>query len=303
MNNTEGKKLYTLEEAHSLVKQKGKKYNMEESDVNEILGAVTDVKGIDDKTGLLNTRRFIEEFGEVIGWHMRKGKEDELAFWEGDLDLFKKFNETYGQVLGDRLITETAYIIEGYANRPFEHAGRIGGEEYALTLAQKKEQALKTAENIRSAVEKHRINNNSKRGSKKRIGATITGIVSSLSDDKIYRAMKVVYGKNFAELLGARIEAGGGKSNDYRKLLREFSEKTGVSETEIKDILDKSVGNLQHFRVDYKIKKPGRDLLESKAYKTDVRNYIGARNYIDIPDSKLKDEKTMNNNRNVVLTL
>ncbi len=50
-----------------------------------------------------------------------------------DLDYFKRVNDTYGHLTGDRVLKHTADILAA-AKRGEDTLGRIGGEEFVLLL-------------------------------------------------------------------------------------------------------------------------------------------------------------------------
>ena len=50
-----------------------------------------------------------------------------------DLDHFKKINDTYGHLTGDRVLKEVAQRIRG-AVRSYDAVGRYGGEEFLVVL-------------------------------------------------------------------------------------------------------------------------------------------------------------------------
>ena len=52
----------------------------------------------------------------------------------GDIDEFKKFNDTFGHTAGDRVLIEIAGPVEGYGRRPGYHVCRWGGEEFIIVL-------------------------------------------------------------------------------------------------------------------------------------------------------------------------
>ncbi len=72
-----------------------------------------------------------------------------------DIDFFKKFNDTYGHQVGDFVLEETARVFKNSV-REVDIACRYGGEEFAVVLPETNaEGALKMAERIREAIEKH----------------------------------------------------------------------------------------------------------------------------------------------------
>ncbi len=50
-----------------------------------------------------------------------------------DLDHFKRIDDSYGHVAGDRVIQFAASVLESHS-RVHDAAARIGGEEFALLL-------------------------------------------------------------------------------------------------------------------------------------------------------------------------
>jgi diguanylate cyclase (GGDEF)-like protein len=58
-----------------------------------------------------------------------------------DLDYFKRVNDTYGHMAGDEALRCFAAAVSA-AIRPYDHAGRYGGEEFLLVLTQIPPQAM-----------------------------------------------------------------------------------------------------------------------------------------------------------------
>jgi diguanylate cyclase (GGDEF)-like protein len=77
----------------------------------------------------------------------------EIAVILTDVDHFKKFNDSYGHLAGDKMLMKIAEVfIETI--RKGDVAGRFGGEEFVLILAQcSRENACMVAERIRRRVE------------------------------------------------------------------------------------------------------------------------------------------------------
>jgi diguanylate cyclase len=108
---------------------------------------------IDPLTGLKN-RRGLER---AIEQNFDGGAFAGAALLIADIDHFKKINDTYGHLLGDKVIRAVAQVI--HANiKGRDIAARIGGEEFAMLLPQTTVEGGKSlAEQIRTAVARGRI--------------------------------------------------------------------------------------------------------------------------------------------------
>ncbi|WP_321275757.1 sensor domain-containing diguanylate cyclase [Thiomicrorhabdus indica] len=104
-------------------------------------------------TGMPNKRSFELEFSKNIAFAERHN------YWVGlvliDVDYFKKVNDTYGHLIGDKVLKEISELITETA-RTEETTYRWGGEEFAVvTLDKQPGGAESLAERIRKAVEIH----------------------------------------------------------------------------------------------------------------------------------------------------
>lgn len=100
----------------------------------------------DALTGLTNRRSFWEFFEEL----RRDGKHYNIAM--GDLDSFKRINDTYGHGCGDQVLRSVADVINESTNEN-EIACRWGGEEMVVVLIGERESALERLEKIRTDIE------------------------------------------------------------------------------------------------------------------------------------------------------
>lgn len=106
----------------------------------------------DGLTQLPNHRCFQDRLEEEISRARRTQKPLSLLIL--DIDHFKKFNDSHGHPFGDAVLRHFAGIIERCL-RHEDFAGRIGGEEFAILLADSpREGARETAERLRSEVER-----------------------------------------------------------------------------------------------------------------------------------------------------
>ncbi len=70
-----------------------------------------------------------------------------------DIDHFKKYNDTYGHVEGDRMLVKIAHVLLKVV-RTADHVFRYGGEEFLVLLPETDlTNACKAAERLRKAVE------------------------------------------------------------------------------------------------------------------------------------------------------
>ncbi|MCL2021661.1 MAG: diguanylate cyclase [Betaproteobacteria bacterium] len=110
----------------------------------------------DPMTGL-NNRRYLEEYVETLLANVRR-QQIHLAIMMLDLDYFKMVNDTYGHDAGDSVLKALAGVLK-QSVRSSDMVIRYGGEEFLIVLQGTVEpDADQVAENIRSAVEKIRIN-------------------------------------------------------------------------------------------------------------------------------------------------
>lgn len=105
-------------------------------------------------TGLLNRRAFMERLESEASRADREGKPLSLIIL--DIDHFKLVNDSYGHQAGDLILQELAASI-GDSCRRYDFIGRYGGEEFIIGLPSAgREDAKRTAERMRKAVEEQR---------------------------------------------------------------------------------------------------------------------------------------------------
>jgi diguanylate cyclase (GGDEF)-like protein len=105
---------------------------------------------IDAKTGLLNVSTWEREAESELSRSARTRTPMALALV--DIDHFKAVNDTYGHLVGDRVLKALADTLTRQL-RDYDRAGRFGGEEFVLLLAQATEKdACRIAERLRKHV-------------------------------------------------------------------------------------------------------------------------------------------------------
>ncbi|MBC3299506.1 diguanylate cyclase [Pseudomonas sp. SWRI18] len=106
---------------------------------------------IDPLTGLPNRAAWSERLDhEVNTWHQR-GNSLSLAML--DLDHFKRINDGYGHLAGDKVLKIIASVLHKRL-RPGDFIARFGGEEFVLLMPDSSlTQALAAGEALRAAIE------------------------------------------------------------------------------------------------------------------------------------------------------
>lgn len=110
---------------------------------------------IDPLTGILNRRGFEMEAQKIFSDKaiIDKG----LCLLMVDIDHFKKVNDTYGHLFGDKVISAIANALKSKVKGQ-DSVARLGGEEFAVLLPETQLVGARTvAENIRQGIEKGKI--------------------------------------------------------------------------------------------------------------------------------------------------
>jgi diguanylate cyclase len=123
--------------------------------LREELKKVKEEANVDPLTGLRNRRSFERALQEFFKDFKRYGYPFSLIML--DLDNFKNINDTYGHLVGDRVLREIGNILRNYL-RAKDIPARTGGEEFTIILPGiRKEDALKVAERLRRVLENHSV--------------------------------------------------------------------------------------------------------------------------------------------------
>ncbi len=126
------------------------------SNINYIDRLQSEVR-TDGLTGLYNKESFLTLFQEYC--KSRQKSKAPFALLMLDIDDFKKINDSYGHILGDRFIKKFSEVMEKSV-RDEDIVGRYGGEEFMILLKDtNQETAYRIAERIRKNIGKIRIRN------------------------------------------------------------------------------------------------------------------------------------------------
>lgn len=114
------------------------------------------LSNIDDLTLILNRRKFREIFEEE--WEKGIERNQELSLLLIDLDYFKEYNDNYGHLKGDELLTKIALLLKSEAEKYGGSVARYGGDEFIMLFPSMGiEQSKKIANNIIEALHNLRI--------------------------------------------------------------------------------------------------------------------------------------------------
>lgn len=106
----------------------------------------------DELSGLYNRRYFNTKFIEILT-HVITNRQY-FFFILLDIDYFKKYNDRYGHLKGDEVISTIGKTLNSLFNRHTDIAFRLGGEEFGCFGSSNTEEgALKKAEEIRARIE------------------------------------------------------------------------------------------------------------------------------------------------------
>lgn len=134
------------------------------SELEEVKKSAT----IDALTGLLNRGAFNQELEGLC-----QQEEIKVSLILFDLDNFKKLNDSYGHLLGDKVLTFFAGILKKFSNN-IHPVARYGGEEMAMiTINTTAQDVLQTAEAIRLSLANSKLK---KKGSDQTIGQVTVSI-------------------------------------------------------------------------------------------------------------------------------
>ena len=122
---------------------------------------------IDPLTGLFNRRVFDMELEQYSS-----AAKPDVSLVMVDIDFFKKFNDTYGHQMGDKVLQYVAKLVMNECPAPFLPV-RFGGEEFAMLLpGQDCTASAALAEKVRLKIQSIRIK-------QKKTGDVISSVTAS----------------------------------------------------------------------------------------------------------------------------
>jgi len=110
------------------------------------------LSNLDQLTQIPNRRSLDQQLFSEWGRSMRENIP--LSLLMIDVDKFKKYNDTYGHLQGDKVLKMVAKTVVATLHRAGDFAARFGGEEFCVLLPGADiEGAVLVAEQIRAAVQ------------------------------------------------------------------------------------------------------------------------------------------------------
>ena len=114
----------------------------------------------DSLTGALNRGEFMQIVGRELGHYHRNKTPFSIIVL--DIDWFKSINDRFGHQVGDQVIVEVVRVIQSQIREGTDKLGRIGGEEFGVTLpGMTIDQAEQCARRIRAEIEATGFSNSS----------------------------------------------------------------------------------------------------------------------------------------------
>lgn len=148
----------------------------------------------DHLTGLYNQRYFYDRMADEINRAQRKARS--LSLLIVDVDDFKKYNDLYGHLNGDKALAKVARVISESC-RESDIAARYGGEEFVVILPDAdKEGAIEVADRILEGIRKESFPGSENR---QQVGLTVSIGISTYpkhgieATEVIERADKALY--------------------------------------------------------------------------------------------------------------
>lgn len=106
----------------------------------------------DQLTNLYNRRYF----NEMVPIELQKAIDNkkEMSFIMLDIDNFKKYNDNYGHLKGDRVLENVSKALQGTLKRSTDMVFRMGGEEFCIIIIEntKENSSQKVAKEILNAI-------------------------------------------------------------------------------------------------------------------------------------------------------
>lgn len=168
--------------------------NAEADSLRQNLETLNTAAFTDQLTGIPNRRAFDNNLEELYDQY-----QDEKQIFSVliiDIDLFKKFNDTYGHAIGDNVLSYVASVFKGGVKGD-DKVARYGGEEFVILLPNTDYQgAIAVGNNVREKVAAKELISSDGKTSYGHVTVSIGAAVISENDDMdsvVQRADKGLY--------------------------------------------------------------------------------------------------------------
>ncbi len=132
-----------------------KKVANQRNELERLNGQLRDESRRDPLTGVGNRLRLNDDMVGYLDAHQRYGHQFCLALC--DIDYFKQYNDTYGHLLGDRVLRQVARVLQS-GTRGSDSVYRFGGEEFLVVFRQTNlEVARQACERLRASLQEAAI--------------------------------------------------------------------------------------------------------------------------------------------------
>ena len=137
----------------------------------------------DRLTGLANRRGFEKRVEILQAQYQETGQAFSLLLF--DIDQFKKFNDTYGHAIGDKVLSYVGNTISSQIEAD-DIAARLGGEEFLVALANtESKSAVEKADRIRLAISNRKLRSHKVNEDLGNVSVSV-GVATLALDEDIY---------------------------------------------------------------------------------------------------------------------
>lgn len=152
---------------------------------NRVLDAENKVLQTDKLTGLTNRHGVSNFLSKNVIAAFDNGKDVSVGFF--DIDNFKKFNDTYGHDIGDKVLKTVSETVNSECRNGRDCAFRFGGEEIGVIMPGLNEkQMIPVMERIREKIAAKQIDI----GNGEKVSVSVSGGISKFSEKEIAAADK-----------------------------------------------------------------------------------------------------------------
>ncbi len=144
--------LFKIEEFEKMSRSLDELSDKEIDKVISLLGKIKDLVVIDPLTGAFTREYTLRRIEEELNECRREQKTLSILYM--DFDDFKKINDNYGHLVGDKVLKAFIDLVKR-TTRPYDIIGRVGGEEFVLVLPNvPMSEAMQVAHRLLRAVNK-----------------------------------------------------------------------------------------------------------------------------------------------------